>query len=171
MYTCTAQVVSPWQAFITVLLRNHIIDLLRQICWESDSWCTVSHSLILPLKLGVEAQKMTLDPLPSRIQVIFCSSTPLYWHQIFRRACILAFVTPASQCVAAVMLLGNTRPLQPGPHHICPYSRGKQRPTSAAKEEPTQMKPNPAAHLQLCWAGKLAGPLLSRSSGCFSHVI
>lgn len=27
VYTCKAQVVSPWQAFITVLLRNHIIDL------------------------------------------------------------------------------------------------------------------------------------------------
>lgn len=116
-------------------------------------------------------KKMTLDPPPSCIQVIFCCFTPLYRYQIFKKACILSFVTPSSQSVAAAMLLGNTRPRQPGPRHLCPYSRGRQRPTSAAQEEPTQMKPNPAVHLQFCWAGKLAGPLLIRSSGCFSHVI
>lgn len=27
VYTCRAQVVSPWQAVITVFFRNHIIDL------------------------------------------------------------------------------------------------------------------------------------------------
>lgn len=29
VYTCTAQVASPWQAFITVLLRNRVIDLIE----------------------------------------------------------------------------------------------------------------------------------------------
>lgn len=125
---------------------------------------TLSSSL---LKLGVEAQKRTLNPPLSRIHVIFSALLHCNQYQVFRRVCILPCVTLASQCVATVMLLGNSQPLLPGPHHFCPYSRGKQSPTFAAQDELMQMKPNLAVHLWFCWAGKL--PI--RSSGCFSQFI
>lgn len=95
MCTCTAQVASPRQAFITVLLRNHVIGLPETNLL--GSWQQL-YSLICFLlshsasQIRSRSSKDDSGPITQLHSTYFCCSSP----QIFSRGCILFFVTPVS---------------------------------------------------------------------------
>lgn len=110
--TCTAQVVSPRQAFITVLLRNHVIGLPEMNLlgsWQQLYCFLLSHSAS---QIRSGSSKDDSGPITQLHSSYFCCSS----SQIFSRVCILSFVTPVSPewcCQATLSFYSQV-------HHSCP---------------------------------------------------
>lgn len=127
--------------------------------WEADSSCTVFYSLILPLKLGVEAPKMTLDLSPNCIQLIFA-----LWSTDFQQS-VHPFLCHTS--VPRVMLPGNTQLLQPGPSFLSITQVKAQNNCCTRTTYTDETSPSRASTVWLGW--KIAWAIALQK--CFSCAI
>lgn len=121
IYTHTALVVPPRQAFITALLGNRLIDLTEMNllgAWQ-QMHCFLSHHAS---QIREGSSKAVSGPT-TRFLLLYSVALMLG----LRKACIPPSVTAASQPITLVMLLGNTRPREPVPNHFSAVLEAKEK--------------------------------------------